>query len=337
MTFSATSSALHGISRQFGLGKLLYRLVYAPWGFIKTTWQRGLFNRYLSYRGQQQMEAAVAQLQPLTVASDCDSYDIYFMTGNKYWYQTCFCAYSMQQHSPVHLRPIVYNDGSLQPDQKKEIIRLFPDAKIVELETVEARLEKVLPKEQFPALRTHRLRQPLIRKLTDFHAGESGWKLFLDSDMLFFHTPQFLLNWLANPQTPCYMVDIKNAYGYSESLLQTLANGPLPQKVNIGIFGLDSNAFDWHQIESWLQTFLDKEGTHYNVTQGLSCLYLSDKKCAIAPENDYLLLPTCKEAKHPQATMHHYVAESKPWYFRYGWRHIVETTCTRKDGYKKGK
>lgn len=323
MTLSAPAVALKTLSHHLGLGKLLYKLVYAPRGFVKTTWQRGLLNRYLSHCGRLQMEAAVSQLQPFAHQPDQPGYDIYFMTGSKYWYQTCFCAYSMQQHSPVNLRPIIYDDGSLKAEQKTEILRLFPRADIVSLERVEARLDEVLPATEFPHLRSHRLQQPLIRKLIDFHAGETGWKLFLDSDMLFFQPPQFLLNWLAAPQTPCYMVDVKNAYGYSEALLQELAGKPLPQRVNIGIFGLQSDAIDWHQIESWLGAFLEREGTHYNVTQGLSCLYLAGKDCAIAPQKDYLLLPSRQEALYPQAVMHHYVAESKPWYFRYGWRHIA--------------
>ncbi len=323
MTLFAPPSPIQTLGRNLGLGKLLYKLVYTPRGFIKTTWQRGPLNRYLSHRGRQQMEAAVSHLQPLAMLSDRPTYNLYFMTGNKYWYQTCFCAYSMQQHSPVNLRPVIYDDGSLQPEQKVEILRLFPKVDIVSLERVETRLDQVLPVEAFPCLRSHRLKQPLIRKLIDFHAGETGWKLFLDSDMLFFQTPRFLLDWLAHPQNPCYMVDVKNAYGYSEPLLSRMAQGPLPQKVNIGIFGLQSEAIDWHQIESWLATFLDQEGTHYNVTQGLSCLYLTGKECAIAPQADYLLLPDRQEALHPQAVMHHYVAESKPWYFRYGWRHMT--------------
>lgn len=77
-------------------------------------------------------------------------------------------------------------------------------------------------------MRERRLEQPLLRKLTDFHAGSTGWKLFLDSDMLFFHQPSFLLDWLRNPQYPCYMVDIANYYGYSNELMVSLAQAPIP-------------------------------------------------------------------------------------------------------------
>ena len=321
---NTTSQPIKTIGRSLGLGRLLYKTFYAPRGFILSTWERGALNRYLAHQGRLQMETAVSQLPPVQENPDVPTYNIYFMTGHKYWYQTCFCAYSINQHAPVNLNPIIYDDGSLQPDEKDAILRLFPHARLVSRQEVKSRLDRVLPKEKFPYLRERRLQQPLIRKLIDFHAGETGWKLFLDSDMLFFQRPTFLLDWLKDPQAPCYMVDIVSAYGYSRELLRELADGPLPEKANIGIFGLQSESIDWEQVEYWLKTFLEREGTHYNVTQGLSCLYLAGQNCAVAPEKDYLLLPDRKESQSPTAIMHHYVAESKPWYFRYGWKHILK-------------
>ena len=58
-----------------------------------------------------------------------------------------------------------------------------------------------------------------MRKLTDVHAGRTGWRLFLDSDMLFFARPDFLLAWLADPRQPCHMIDVVSAYGYSPGLM----------------------------------------------------------------------------------------------------------------------
>lgn len=317
-----TSNKFKIAARELGLGVLLYKLLYAPRNEIKTWAKWGFLNSAFTRIGKTNMEKAVSSLQPLNRCpkSDEPSLDIYFMTGRKYWYQTCFCIYSMQAHTDISLRPIIYDDGSLEGLYRKEIIRLFPNAKIVSLEDVEARLDRVLPKDKFPMLRERRLQQPLLRKLTDFHAGEKGWKLFLDSDMLFFKKPTFLINWLQSPQQPCYMLDIENYYGYSNSLLTSLAQAELPDRANIGILGFQSEAIDWEKLEYWLRTLLEKEGTHYNLTQGLSAVLLSKYSCAVAPAEDYLLMPDMKEAKSPNAVMHHYVADSKPAYFRHGWR-----------------
>jgi len=314
---------VHSIGRKFGLGRLLYRSFYEPKAFLEKTFKRGLINSWLTRRGQEQMEKVVQSLGPLPLQPAVPQFDIYFMSGRKYWYQTCFCAYSMQQQSGVNLRPVVYDDGSLEEWQMAELLRLFPLADFVFLDQVEERLDRVLPEADFPYLRQWRRRHPLLRKLVDFHAGENGWKLFLDSDMLFFQPPTFLLEWLANPQTPCYMADVTNAYGYSKALLQELAHGPLPQRLNSGMLGLNSEAIAWDTLESWLKILVEREGSHYHLDQALAALLLSGQDYAIAPPSDYLLLPDRQEAQHPTVVMHHYVAESKAWYFRFGWRAIA--------------
>lgn len=311
------------VSRQLGLGKLLYRSVHQPKRFLKTTWQRGLNNRWQAHWGQQQMEKAAQALPLLAVQPTASQFDIHFMTGRKYWYQTCFCAYSMQQQAQVNLRPVIHDDGSLEEWQMAELLRVFPNACFVFLPEMEERLGQVLPEATFPYLREWRRRHPLIRKLIDFHAGQKGWKLFLDSDMLFFRPPTFLLEWLSNPQIPCYMVDVANAYGYSEALLQELSHGPLPQRLNSGVLGLNSEAIAWDTLEYWLKTLVEREGSHYHLDQALACLLLSGQEYTIAPPTDYLLLPDRQESQHPTVVMHHYVAESKAWYFRFGWRAIA--------------
>jgi hypothetical protein len=322
MNTNVATHPIRDLARSLRLGVLLYRLYYGPKQTIDTALRWGVLNTFRTNYGKKQMEAAVFQLNPVSFDSTQPEFDIYYMSGQKYWYQTCFCAYSMSQTSKYNLRPIIHDDGSLTEIQIQEILRIFPTAKIVSLAEVEARLDQVLPVSQFPYLRERRLKQPLIRKLIDFHAGTQGWKLFLDSDMLFFHPPTFLLEWLASPELPCYMVDIQTAYGYPRSLLTELAGTELADLINIGILGLKSEAIDWERLESWLKTLLEQEGTHYNVTQGLTATWLAGKACAIAPAEEYIVLPTKSEVLQPQAALHHYVADSKPLYFRHAWKHI---------------
>ncbi len=330
MTNNSSSNQFRKIARDLKLGVLLYRLYYAPKGFLEVVLRWGPLNMWLTNRGKRQMEKAAYSLQSIQVDTSVEPLDIYFLTGKKYWYQTCFCAYSMIQQAQTNLRPVIYDDGTLAQTYQDEILRIFPNAKIVLLEQIEARLDDALPKSKFPYLRERRLEQPLLRKLTDFHAGSTGWKLFLDSDMLFFHRPKFLLDWLRNPQHPCYMVDIANYYGYSDELMVSLTNAPIPDLVNIGILGLKSEDIEWEKLEFWLKTLLEKEGTHYNVTQGMSAMLLAGKTCDIAPDQEYILMPNYQETINPKGVLHHYVADSKPSYFRYGWKHIGQVFPLKK-------
>ena len=230
----------------------------------------------------------------------------------------------MAQQIQINLRPIVYDDGTLESKYIQEIKRIFPNAKIILLEEIETYLEQYLPESKFSYLRERRLNYPNMRKLTDIHVGSRGWKLVLDSDMLFFRSPTFLLNWLQSPQTPCYMVDTKTSYGYSEALMSSLTGTTIPERLNVGICGLKSEDIDWEQLEFWCKTTIEKEGKHYFQEQALTAMLLANKDCVVAPALDYQVMPAKEEAINPKAILHHYVCDSKPWYFRYGWKHIFK-------------
>jgi len=270
------------------------------------------------------METAAASLPPLPDYGTDAPLEIHFLSGKKFWYQTCFCAYSLAQQSRVNLRPIIYDDGSLEPEYQSELRRIFPNAQIISREMIQARLDVYLPVQHFPYLRQRRLTYPNLRKLTDIHLGSAGWKLVLDSDMLFFRSPTVLLDWLRSPQQPCHMIDVETAYGYSPALMASLAGIPMPERINVGVSGLNSSSLDWEELEFWCKTMIQQEGTHYYQEQAMVAMLMARQPCTIAPATDYIVLPDRAEVRTPRAVLHHYVADSKPWYFRYGWRHVVQ-------------
>jgi hypothetical protein len=270
-----------------------------------------------------QMQLAVDRLSPLEPSDTPLAMN--FLTGHRFWYQTCLCAYSLVKQAGQHLRLVIYDDGTLTVRDQQRIQRLFPDVRIVLSEEITQRLDQVLPESRFPMLRSRRLAYPHLRKLIDIHAGATGWNLVLDSDMLFFHRPQKLLDWLQAPQQPCYMMDLQTAYGYSIALMTDLAGKPIPDKINVGLCGLSSDAIDWAQVESWCSTLMAKEGHHYFQEQALTAMLIAQATGAVAfPASEYLLMPNRAEVLRPRAMMHHYVDYSKPWYFRHAWRHIVK-------------
>lgn len=315
---------LHQLATNLNLGVIFYKLYYAPKGFLQKSFRKGSINMALNYWAQMHMEQAAYHLEPVAGDASVTHLEIYFLSGRKFWYQTCFCAYSMIRYTEMNLRPVIYDDGTLGKKYAEEIQRIFPDARIISIEEIEARLDEYLPPSKFPYLRERRANYPNMRKLTDIHAGSSGWKLVLDSDMLFFKPPAFLLNWLKSPQKPCHMVDVETSYGYSEALMVSLAQAEIPERLNVGICGLKSENIDWEQLEFWCKTMIEREGTHYYQEQALTAMLMAGQSCAIAPAEQYLVMPEREEVINPQAVMHHYVADSKPWYFRYGWRHVLD-------------
>ena len=317
---------LQNLAKDLKLGVIFYKIYYAPKSFLNKCLKQGFINIAIDNFEKRRMEKGAYEFPTVPQYNLPDPpLEIYFLSGKKFWYQTCFCAYSMIQQAKVNIRPIIYDDGTLEPKYVREIKRIFPNAKIILRSETETRLNELLPISKFPYLRERHLNYPNIRKLIDIHLGSRGWKLVLDSDMLFFRNPQFLIDWLKSPNQPCYMIDTETSYGYSQSLMSSLTGVTIPERLNVGICGLKSEDIDWEKLEFWCKTTIEKEGKHYYQEQALTAMLVANQSCSIAPAKDYIVMPDETEGMKPKAVLHHYVANSKPWYFRYGWKQVLET------------
>ncbi len=301
------------------VGRIAYLAWHAPRGFVERCAREGLLNLYLAGRGARAMERAVLRLAPLRPAPS-DAPAVYFLSGCRFWHQTAFCAYSLLTRADARLRIVVLDDGTLTGVQASTLQEVFPGLEVAWAAEIEQKLDQHLPTERYPTLRRRRLVYPHLRKLTDVHVGSAGWKLVLDSDMLFHSRPEFLLEWLARPQRPCHMVDVEDAYGYSPTLMTELAGAPIPSRLNVGMCGLQSDAIDWDCLEAWCRVLLEREGSHYLQEQALVAMLTAGSPRAVAPAERYIVKPSRAETEHPSAALHHYVAETKAWYFRFGWQ-----------------
>ena len=318
--------SLRSIARRLGLGRALRVAYHTPVGLTrKSIREGGPLEQRRTELGRRAMVEAARRLPETTPPDADDGHEVHYLTGARYGYQTVFCFASLQAHAPSRITPVLYDDGTLTAEHRADVRRVIPWVRIVGADEIEARLDRVLPWSRYPVLRERRVEQPLIRKVLDLHAGQVGWKLLLDSDMLFFERPDWLLDWLASAhKRPAYMVDVVEAYGYSEALRSRLVGGkPFPHKANIGIFGWRGDDLDLDWLEHAVGTMIREEGLHYNLTQGVTSLLFAGRDCDVAPAEDYLVLPSLAEGQHPTAVLHHYVAQSKRSYFQHGWRHVL--------------
>lgn len=304
-------------------GRLLYLLYHAPRGSLERSYRAGgPIQQWITRRGQAAMLTAAGHLPPHS-APPATAPRIAFLTGKKFWYQTAFCASSLLR---VTDRPLVFefiDDGTFDDAFAAEARRLFPGCLITTTADAEARLDTALPVTRFPALRSQRLTYLHLRKLTDAHAGRTGPRLVLDSDMLFFRRPSALLAWFDDPAQPIHMLDVQDAYGYPAATLAELAGTAVPPLVNVGILGLRSDRIDWGKLEHACATLLSRHGTSYYLEQALSALLLAGQSAQRLPVADYRLMPEEAECRAPTAALHHYVADSKRGYFRHAWRHLA--------------
>ena len=306
-------------------GQLLYQLWHRPMGRIRDSLTNGgPWQEHRTERGRLEMENEAVKLPVLPIATG-PALDLHLLTGRRFWYQTAFCLWTLARQTGRPLAPVIYDDGSLTDEFRAPLARLFPAARFVARSETVARLDKLLPVAKFPALRERWLNYPNIRKLIDPHLSSTGWKLVLDSDLLFFHRPQFLIDWIDHPTRPLHAVDCETSYGYSRPLMYELAGAQVRDLVNVGLTGLNSGELDWERLESWCQILINREQTNYYLEQALVAMLVAGRECAIAPADEYVTLPVEPEVTACRAVMHHYVAHSKRWYFQHNWRRTLRS------------
>lgn len=307
-------------SRRLRLGRLCYYTWHWPVGeFRRIRAAGGPLEQWRTARGRSAM-AAAARVLPIAPTNSQRALELHLLTGHRFWEQTAFCLWSFASASERTLAPVIYDDGTLDSTTRAPLARLFPRARFVTQPEAIDHLERHLPANRFPVLRERWLNYPNLRKLIDPHLASAGWKLVIDSDLLFFRRPDFLLGWLDAPDRPLHAVDCETSYGYTRPLMNELAGAPVADLVNVGLTGLHSNELDWEKLEHWCGTLIARERTHYYLEQALIAMLVAGRSCAIAPASDYVTHPLPPEDRDCRAVMHHYVAGSKPWYFRHNWR-----------------
>lgn len=307
-------------------GKLLLYLYHQPVGCIRRSVANGgPVAEWNTERQRREMEEAAKHLPELPEFPGTQPVTLHLMTGRRFWYQTIFCLHSFSRSARTTVRAELYDDGSLDKGCTTFLAKLGPGIRIHTAAELQSKLDQLLPASRFPTLRDRWWRYPNIRKLTDVHLGRSGWKLVVDSDLLFFRRPEFLLNWLSAPAQPLHAVDCRENYGYSRPLMERLAGAPIPPLVNVGLCALRSDELNWDELEAWCVELIARERASYFLEQALVAMIVARlQPCAVAPGADYVTQPERSEVLAPHAVMHHYVAASKRWYFRYGWRRFAQ-------------
>lgn len=304
--------------RQIGLGKLLYRIWFLPRQRWNTIRELGGWRTWRAMRdGERRMREAVPQL-PVQATRAGTPLTVYFLTGDRFWHQSAFCAWSLQRASGRTVVPHFLDDGSLRAEQRQHLDTLFPGAVQHSHQACLTRLHAQLPTDRYPRLNALWHSYPNIRKLIDPHLLGAGWKLVLDSDMLFFSRPDELLDWFDQPTLPLHMVDAKDAYGYPAQALEALSGARLPARVNVGVTGLRSDALDFAELERWCDTLIGTHGKHYFLEQALIAAWIGRSGASALPAQRYRLLAN-RDDQPGLGCMDHYVALAKPVYFLQAW------------------
>lgn len=285
------------------------------------------FGGYFNYRSMMYsmrlMKKASLTLAPVT--SYPDGLPVYFLTGEKFLYQTLFCIQSLKKVSRAKFNYILIDDGSFGDSLIKQVERQLPGAQIILQAELEQNIEKYLPESLYPALYNKRKVYPHLKKLTDVHTlPGKHWKLVLDSDMLFWAEPTKLISWLNNPVSPLHMVDCEPSYGYTGPLMEQLAGSAIRPLINVGAIGLKSDTINWAKVNHWIKVLEEKEGGSYYLEQALTAMLIGDAVTTTLPADTYIVNPAASDVVEKNGTLHHYVDLSKAPYFKLAWRQLVD-------------
>ena len=305
------------------LGKLAYLLFYRPIATLRKIKKAGVFDSLKSYVGRLKMKKLSRKLKEIKRESG-QVYEIYFLTGKKYWYQTAFCLYSLQKSlATAQINGVFVDDGTFDQTLIHLVNQQFPSSRIRLAEETDLLVNQFLPEAKYPMLNKKRKIYPHIRKLIDVHIGSKGWKMVLDSDMLFFSSPNELVKWLTEPDKPFFLFDPVCSYHYSTTLMNNLVGNQVRLNLNVGMIGLESSSISWLDLERWIVALEAAEGDHYFLEQALSAMLVAGRDIYIADPKGYIVMPDKKEVKTRQAILHHYVADSKNWFYQSAWKQLL--------------
>ncbi|RZK39274.1 MAG: glycosyltransferase family 2 protein [Pedobacter sp.] len=255
------------------------------------------------------------------MASNNKGFPVYFLTGQKFIHQTLFCINSLVKHNPNRYQFIIVDDGSFDDRLIQRIGHQLPGARIIESSWIEKKLNDKLALDKFPNIYSKRKTYPHLKKLTDIHIlEENQFKLVLDSDMIFWRTPHGLLDWFKKPENAICIQDCQQSYGYKMETMEKLTGFKIPELVNVGLIGLESETIIWEEIEEWIGKLEKSQGMSYFLEQALTAMILSRQNVITLDSADYIVNPSESHIRNKQGILHHYVDLSKEFYLKQAWR-----------------
>jgi hypothetical protein len=198
----------------------------------------------------------ILQTRPVECLSD-GRCEIHALTSRQDWLNLVWALKSFYAGSGRKYGLCIHDDGSLEATARKQLMKHFPDARLIDRPTADRDVLTSL--ERFPRSRTFRETNPLAPKLFDCrHYLRSDRMLLLDSDVLFFEEPEVLLRRIEDPAYCKNSVneDIASGYTVDPAAAGARFGMNVPERFNAG-FGVIHR--DSLQLE-WIEEFLDFPG-----------------------------------------------------------------------------
>lgn len=215
-------------------------------------------------------------LETRSIEDTCDrTCEIHVFTCAKDWLNLLWTLKTFYYYSNRQYALCIHDDGSLSPPDRATLQAHFPNARIIDRPSADA---KVLPELQsYPRCLAFRQTNPLAPKVFDFASYlESDRMLLLDSDILFFAEPTELLRRIEDPAYQLNSVngDVSSAYTIDSQVVHDRLGFEVIERFNsgLGLIHQQSMRLDW--IEEFL-ALPDIVGHFWRIEQTLYALFSS--------------------------------------------------------------
>lgn len=289
------------------IGKLLYNL--------NQRFEHGLDTAY--YRDI--VRPKILNAAPVTQTTD-RTCEIHVFTCAKDWLNLIWALKSFYWAAKRQYALCIHDDGTLTPENRATLQHHFPNARIIDRPSADARVLAELT--AYPRCLEFRQSNHLAPKVFDFASYlESDRMLLLDSDILFFAEPTELLHRIEDPDYSLNTVngDVSSAYTVDPQVVKDKLGFEVIDRFNsgLGLIHKQSMRFDW--IEEFL-ALPDIVGHFWRIEQTLYALFSSRFGAELLPSEYDVHL----EGGIGNSPSRHYVGKIRHLMYCEGIRHLVQ-------------
>lgn len=320
------------------LGRIAPRFMRGPLGRILELRRKGLRDSILEITGRAGLRRSVSRLRdsypPQPRASrgpeDREAAIVYLGGRNHVGFLACSLA-SLLVHWPDCPPQILLDDGSLDRETGDWLETIFPTLTVAYEPELRARLDRVVPEQAFPKLRSLRSRFLMARKLVDLIALPAKRVLYVDSDTLFLSYPAELAGAIEDRNASYFLSDRRDgSYAATPADIRSTCNIDILPRVNAGLFVTTPDTRSLQSLEEWVRHLWRSEPIHFFTEQTLWAMLFSSQNAVRLNTHDYICEPTRDEVTRRTGCFHHYVFPSRHLYYAYAWRGVI-------DGYLRSK
>lgn len=242
---------------------------------------------------------------------------VHILTGQDQWLLTVWMLASWFHFTQQSWNVQVHDDGTLKADAITQFERLFPGITIIRREQADQQIKPLL--ERYPRCQAYRNQHPLGLKCFDIpHLATGERFILLDSDVLFFKKPSFLLDWASRPDdgSTWFNQDPQEPSPISQDRCAKDLGITLWPRVNSGLCLIHQNTIDLEAFEKWLGHESIQSGKPWRTEQTLLALGASSvNQGGLLPEHYEVSLG---DHSQTDCTARHYVGAVRQRFYGEG-------------------